>query len=141
MKTSHIVILIIFIIIISLNIVFYYFVSHYTSNLQANSQIGDAFGILNTFFSSIAFVSVIYTLFQQNEMIKQGQIDTDITINELNLSVKRYEKEQKISNNLNLTKLYEKRLSSYTNDPDNNSAIQLRAKINQLSTELEQLLN
>lgn len=140
MKTSHIVVLVIFIIIISLNIVFYYFVSHYTSCLQANSQIGDAFGILNTFLSSIAFVSVIYTLFQQNEMIKRGQIDTDITINELNLSVQRYEREQKISNNLNLTKLYEKKIATYSNDSDSNTAIQLRVKLNQLNTELENLL-
>lgn len=88
----------IFIIILVLLVVFViYFcaVKYFYPDMTVRSQFGDMFGGLNTLFSALAFLGVIYTVFLQREELILQRKELELTRKELKRTAEAQEKSEK----------------------------------------------
>ena len=138
MKKKQIIFIgIILIIIFAVFKIYYSYVITYVSNWQTRGQIGDTFGSVNALFSSLAFVGIVFTLFQQNDLINQSRIDTANSMKEFNESVIQFKQQQKIQALNNLISIYEKRLHYYKSVNETALIIITEKKLVDLIAELE----
>ena len=65
------------------------------SNWQERGTFGDAFGALNTLFSGLAFVGIIYTIFLQRKELALQRKELELTRQELKRTAEAQEKSEK----------------------------------------------
>ncbi len=111
----------------------YYFVLTWTiKSISERGQFGDMFGAINAFFTALAFLGLIYTILQQNDLIKKSS-------EQLELNKKEFETQYKIQAITTLINLYQSKLSQIRTI-DHLQANELQDKINNLVNELENFL-
>lgn len=141
MKNKQIIIILtILFLIIATFVCYYLLVTHNAADLPTRGQIGDTFGVLNALFSALAILGIVYTIFQQNDVIRQSKLDTENSMKEFNESVKQFEQQQKIQALSTLITIYEKKLDQYKLINETNLAVQTNKKLVDLVTELEKYL-
>ena len=111
-------------------IAYYFLLSRQFGNLAERGQFGDMFGAVNAFFTALAFLGLVYTIVQQNEVIQK-------TTDQLDQNKKEFAVQQKIQGLTMLVKVYERKLSQAKNQMD---ISELQKKINDLTSELEKFL-
>jgi hypothetical protein len=107
------------------------FINHYISSLIERGQFGDMFGALNTFFSGLALIGVIYTVSQQNEIIKNNTTEFDQRI-------KEFESQQKIQTLNTLISIYQQKYNEVKSNHLESNVY--KKKIIELTNELETYL-
>jgi enterochelin esterase-like enzyme len=124
MKLKHIIIILICSILIFIG---YYFLIYWIHPLLSNRGLfGDSFGALNSFFTMLAFFGVVYTINQQNAIIKQNK--------------REFDTQQKIQSLTTMIKVYQTKYSEAKRN-DGIKANEYFKKNNQLTNELEKILN
>jgi L-lactate permease len=93
---------------------------------------GDMFGGLTSLFSCLAFFGLIYTIGQQNKLIKQNT-------EQINYNKIQFDTERKMQAFTVLITLYESKYSSLK-DKDPIKANEYKSKVTKLSNELEEFL-
>jgi hypothetical protein len=141
MKRQIIFLILLFILIVATFISYYLLVTSKIDNWAARGQLGDTFGLLNAFFSAMAILGIIYTIFQQNEIISHSQKDTENSIQQFKASIKQFEQQQRVQALTTLITIYEKKLTEYESKNETQLAVQTNKKIITLTTELENFLN
>ena len=120
------------ILVLVLFIGYYKLLTFFVVKCDEQGQFGDMFGALNAFFTGMAFLGVIYSIIQQNQIIEQNskqiqqnelEYKTDLRINALSTLI-----------NINQNKY------SQIKDINHIEANQLQKKIISLTEELEKLL-
>ncbi|WCO00581.1 hypothetical protein [Psychroserpens ponticola] len=73
-----------------------YLIICYTDDFAVRGQIGDMFGAVNALFSGLAFVGLIYTIFQQQKEIEKNSlhIANSQDLNTLSVLLTIYSKEE-----------------------------------------------
>ncbi|HEX9927155.1 MAG TPA: hypothetical protein VGB02_01300 [Pyrinomonadaceae bacterium] len=100
---------------------------------QTRGQFGDAFGFLNAFFSALAFSGLIYTISQQNKVIRQSKTEFDE-------GVRQFKEQQQVQALITLISIYGKRLDEYKAKNKDDLATQTDKKIVDLTKKLEKFL-
>jgi hypothetical protein len=113
-------------------IAYFFVVTEYFLTSSEQGQFGDMFGALNAFFTGLAFVGLIYTLFQQNEMIKLTNIQSK-------LSKKEYDADIRIKALTLLIEINQKKYEEIKNI-NHLEANEIRKKVLLFTTELERFL-
>ena len=83
------------IIFASIFLVYFFVVRHFLPDWTASGQFGDMFGGLNTFFSGLAFLGIIYTIFLQREELGLQRKELELTREELKRTAEAQEKSEK----------------------------------------------
>ena len=119
------------ILVLVLFIGYYKLLTFFVVKCDEQGQFGDMFGALNAFFTGMAFLGVIYSIIQQNQIIEQNskqiqqnelEYKTDLRINALSTLI-----------NINQNKY------SQIKDINHIEANQLQKKIISLTEELEDI--
>jgi len=131
MKLKHILIAVLATILIFVG--YFYLVSSQLSDWAKRGQFGDMFGTLNSFFTAVAFAGLIYTILQQNEMIKQNS-------NQLDHNKEEFKTQLKIQALSILLKIYQAKYDQLKNI-NHIEANEVKVKIINLTNELEKFLN
>jgi hypothetical protein len=111
---------------------YYFIVASSIENTEQRGQFGDMFGALNAFFTALAFFGLIYTIFQQNQLITKSK-------EQLTQSKKEFEVQFKIQALTTLINLYQSKLDK-VKAIDHLQANEFQSKINALVSELEKHL-
>lgn len=119
---------------------YYYFITQRIEGWETRGQFGDTFGFLTAFFSALAFLGLIYTVFQQNEIIRQSKIDTENSINEFNESIRQFQRQQYVQRLTTLIFINESRLNRYREKKQNELAIETERTLINLTSELDNFL-
>lgn len=130
MKLKHIVIAILLTVLIFL--AYFLIVSNQLLDWGQRGQFGDMFGTLNSFFTALAFAGVIYTVLQQNEMIKQNSKQLDDNKEEFKIQLK-------IQALTTLLNIYQAKYDQLKNS-NHIEANEVKVKIINLTKELETFL-
>lgn len=118
-------------IIIIIFISFYFIINCFFGNPSNISHIGTAYGILTAFFSAIAIIGMVYTIYQ-------SKIDTKKLIDQLKENIFQIEKQQKINTLSALILIYDKNLKDEELiRPSSEKATNIKYKISKLTKELE----
>lgn len=127
MKLKHIVIAVLLTILIF--IAYFLIVGNQLSDWGQRGQFGDMFGTLNSFFTALAFAGVVYTVLQQNEMIKQNS-------NQLDHNKEEFKVHLKIQALTTLLNIYQAKYDQLKNI-NHIEANEIKVKIIKLTNELE----
>ena len=89
---KHISFIVVF---IAIFFAYFFLVRHFLPEWIESSQFGDMFGGLNTFFSGLAFLGIIYTIFLQREELHLQRKELELTREELKRTAEAQEKSEK----------------------------------------------
>ncbi len=79
---------------IAIFLVYFFLVRYFLPGWAESSQFGDMFGGLNTFFSGLAFLGIIYTIFLQREELHLQRKELELTRKELKRTAEAQEKSE-----------------------------------------------
>lgn len=130
MKLKHIVIAVLLTALIF--VAYFLIVGNQLSDWGQRGQFGDMFGTLNSFFTALAFAGVIYSVLQQNEMIKQNSSQLDHNKEEFKTQLKI----QALTTLLNIYQAKHDQLKNINHIEAN----EVKIKIINLTNELENFL-